>query len=120
MNNTGHGHVFPREDGVKARCGGPGICNECSADLAKKQNVAQLGDHRPHIVAKALCLNVVWELDSDAKAPCLTQWIATCPAETPLTKLECPECGAQNSFAVEIGRRIAEKKPMIGEIDGDD
>jgi hypothetical protein len=30
--NYGHGHVFPRPDGVKARCGGPGLCNECSRD----------------------------------------------------------------------------------------
>lgn len=25
----GHGHVAPRADGVKARCGGPAICREC-------------------------------------------------------------------------------------------
>ena len=34
--NTGHGHVWPRPDGVKARCGGSGLCKECSADLADK------------------------------------------------------------------------------------
>lgn len=33
--NTGHGHVFPRPDGVRARCGGPGLCAECSRDAAK-------------------------------------------------------------------------------------
>lgn len=38
--NTGHGHVFPRPDGVKARCGGPGICSECARDLARKQHEA--------------------------------------------------------------------------------
>lgn len=31
--NTGHGHVWPRPDGVKARCGGPGICEECASDI---------------------------------------------------------------------------------------
>ena len=31
--SIGHGHVFPRPDGVKARCGGPGICPQCSKDL---------------------------------------------------------------------------------------
>lgn len=31
--NTGHGHVWQRPDGVRARCGGPGICSECSSDL---------------------------------------------------------------------------------------
>jgi len=34
--NTGHGHVFPRADGIKARCGGPAICRECAHDLARK------------------------------------------------------------------------------------
>lgn len=35
--NTGHGHVFPRPDGVKARCGGPGICMECSLEADQKK-----------------------------------------------------------------------------------
>ncbi|MCO2082436.1 hypothetical protein O1L52_11715 [Pseudomonas aeruginosa] len=30
--NVGHGHVFPRADGVKMRCGGPRLCSECAAD----------------------------------------------------------------------------------------
>lgn len=30
--NTGHGHVWPRPDGVKARCGGPGMCSACNND----------------------------------------------------------------------------------------
>ena len=34
--NFGHGHVYPRPDGVKARCGGPGLCPRCSDDLARK------------------------------------------------------------------------------------
>ena len=33
--NTGHGHVWPRPDGVKARCGGPAICKECALDDAQ-------------------------------------------------------------------------------------
>ena len=37
--NTGHGHVFPRPDTVKARCGGPGICSECSADAMQKDGM---------------------------------------------------------------------------------
>lgn len=36
--NKGHGHVFPRADGVLARCGGPGLCKECRADKLKKEN----------------------------------------------------------------------------------
>lgn len=34
--NTGHGHVYPRPDGVKARCGGPALCSTCAADAARK------------------------------------------------------------------------------------
>jgi hypothetical protein len=34
--NVGHGHVFPRADGNKARCGGPAMCSECARDLARK------------------------------------------------------------------------------------
>ena len=32
--NTGHGHVWNRPDGMKARCGGPSMCRECAKDLA--------------------------------------------------------------------------------------
>lgn len=35
--NTGHGHVWERPDGVKARCGGPGMCTQCAFDLADKE-----------------------------------------------------------------------------------
>jgi hypothetical protein len=29
-----HGHVTPREDGFKARCGGPAICQQCAYERA--------------------------------------------------------------------------------------
>lgn len=32
---NGHGHVIPNADGAKARCGGPGICAECSREQAR-------------------------------------------------------------------------------------
>lgn len=40
----GHGHVFPRTDGVRARCGGGSLCPQCKADgellaTAKKNEV---------------------------------------------------------------------------------
>lgn len=36
--NAGHGHVYPRPDGVKARCGGPALCSQCARELAMMQN----------------------------------------------------------------------------------
>lgn len=32
--DTGHGHVTPRKDGVKARCGGPALCSVCQREKA--------------------------------------------------------------------------------------
>lgn len=32
-HDPGHGHVKPRLDGARARCGGPGRCPECSAEF---------------------------------------------------------------------------------------
>lgn len=29
---SGHGHVTPNENGSRARCGGPGICPQCSIE----------------------------------------------------------------------------------------
>lgn len=34
--NFGHGHVYPRPDGARAKCGGPLICAECAKDQARK------------------------------------------------------------------------------------
>lgn len=33
----GHGHVNPRPDGSKARCGGPAICADCARERAETQ-----------------------------------------------------------------------------------
>lgn len=30
---SGHGHVIPNENGLKARCGGPTICSVCAKEL---------------------------------------------------------------------------------------
>lgn len=37
-----HGHVTPRVDGVKARCGGPRICKVCAIELAALNSAAPL------------------------------------------------------------------------------
>jgi hypothetical protein len=31
-----HGHVVPRPDGMKARCGGPAICGQCAREAAQE------------------------------------------------------------------------------------
>jgi hypothetical protein len=33
----GHGHVVPRPDGARARCGGPALCSACAKELAAQQ-----------------------------------------------------------------------------------
>lgn len=33
----GHGHVRPRPDGARARCGGPAVCSACALELSNLQ-----------------------------------------------------------------------------------
>lgn len=40
--NSGHGHVWERPDGLKARCGGPALCAECKVDSGLVQHQAAL------------------------------------------------------------------------------
>ncbi|MBV5548503.1 hypothetical protein KUU59_09765 [Pseudomonas aeruginosa] len=58
--NVGHGHVFPRADGVKMRCGGPELCSECAADAYRARaalaqpspaQAEQAEPERPEVVA---------------------------------------------------------------------
>jgi hypothetical protein len=42
---SGHGHVTPNPDGSKARCGGPGLCRQCSQELYAQQPVNALKAH---------------------------------------------------------------------------
>lgn len=37
----GHGHVTPRDDGARARCGGPSICKVCSLEQIAVHGLAQ-------------------------------------------------------------------------------
>jgi hypothetical protein len=41
--NNGHGHVWARPDGVRARCGGLAICKACAADFALLNRSVQKG-----------------------------------------------------------------------------
>lgn len=44
---SGHGHVTPRPDGAKVRCGGPGICSACSRELALQRPGQEPCPHCP-------------------------------------------------------------------------
>lgn len=66
--NVGHGHVFPRADGVKMRCGGPALCSECAADAYRARaalaqpSPAQAEAEQPEIVAfRYRCTNAEGE-----------------------------------------------------------
>jgi len=52
--NAGHGHVYKRADGVRAPCGGPGACPECSVDEAKRfcAEQAMFATHHPDCPAR--------------------------------------------------------------------
>jgi DnaJ-class molecular chaperone len=50
LSRTGHGHVVPRVDGAKARCGGVMYCDKCKYEreyIAAARGVKEVGDaHR--------------------------------------------------------------------------
>lgn len=52
--NTGHGHVWARPDGLKAKCGGPGLCVECSRDAAQQDAPTDDWLSKAHALASAL------------------------------------------------------------------
>ena len=47
--DTGHGHVWPRPDGAKARCGGPRLCVKCARDRALYQPTTDGGSPMPNV-----------------------------------------------------------------------
>jgi ribosomal protein S27AE len=59
MANEGHGHVRPRDDGMKARCGGPGICPQCSQEAvtAEFADINAATVPAPPVQATARCPN---------------------------------------------------------------
>ncbi|HFQ6219692.1 TPA: hypothetical protein ACHSDZ_004056 [Pseudomonas aeruginosa] len=68
--NVGHGHVFPRADGVKMRCGGPALCSECAADayraratLAQPSPAQEL--ERPEVAEVAFVLRNIGAMDAE-------------------------------------------------------
>jgi hypothetical protein len=37
-----HGHVVPRPDGMKARCGGPELCAQCAIEAAQEAAASEV------------------------------------------------------------------------------
>lgn len=83
--NVGHGHVFPRADGVKMRCGGPGLCSECTADASRARaalaqpSPAPAEAERPEVVGdRSKESGMVYEQDYGLKNPEALTTVAEC------------------------------------------
>ncbi len=59
MSNTGHGHVIPRADGAKARCGGPALCAVCRREAAQRDLNTAVMIKQVATVVTALSLVVI-------------------------------------------------------------
>lgn len=74
--NTGHGHVRPRPDGVKARCGGPALCPECAAEQkATGEAPADKQGAAPRPPVSSLPFEITFEMRPDKLCHSLTQRI---------------------------------------------
>lgn len=63
--NSGHGHAWPRPDGIKARCGGVGLCKICSADaLLVKVSISEPAQPEPVAAEMPEAVSVnTWQLE---------------------------------------------------------
>lgn len=54
--NTGHGWIWERPDGMRARCGGPGLCKTCAVDKSDKERSEREGvaANAPHDYAAGI------------------------------------------------------------------
>lgn len=55
-----HGHVRPRHDGVKARCGGPAICKHCQGEQLLIAGAAPTPAPAPAVPAPSYSLDIQW------------------------------------------------------------
>lgn len=77
---SGHGHVFPNADGTKARCGGPGICPQCSQEYARKHmrenSIPRRADLQRNTLAEMAIRNAVGEVEKLGAHPALTDVVS--------------------------------------------
>ncbi len=71
-------------------------CNRRGKHEVFQQKVVEITKNQPHMNAHAMC--VATRFDGVQQVTCFKRWIATFPCGTNITKLECPECGKQDSF----------------------
>lgn len=74
-SNTGHGHVRPRPDGVKARCGGPGLCGECAREQAHLHYASS-----PTVEGRDKVVALLWDTDPQALAAIPPDEVPIAPA----------------------------------------
>lgn len=90
--NRGHGHVNPRPDGVRARCGGPGICAECSHEQAMAikgdADIKALREENAKLQSEAGNLREAFD-----EIAHLRKEIERLKAEVKKLESECPGCG---------------------------
>jgi hypothetical protein len=105
--NSGHGHVYPRPDGAKARCGGPAICKDCALDQAR---MIAAGKHASAVLDRQYT-------DPDAV---LTQMLDAIKGqllillvdrlggsvEIPVSEVDHGTVGRRMAMAVDQGRRV--------------
>ncbi|WP_186382210.1 hypothetical protein [Pseudomonas aeruginosa] len=94
--NVGHGHVLPRADGVKMRCGGPGLCSECTADASRAR--AALAQPSPAIATAPTYQFHSREIGESDWAPCDFSWYLYC-SKSPEMDTRVVEVTAQPSPA---------------------
>lgn len=85
MTNTiGHGHIIPRDDGYKAKCGGPACCGVCMAEWNSIEGKEyRLKMEQPKIYRQ-------WELDAAVLAErerCL-EWLQQQQAPLSVAQLQ--------------------------------
>lgn len=107
--NVGHGHVFPRADGVKMRCGGPGLCSECAADASRAR--AALAQPSPASDLDPLNLAPHAEAFNEAPAEALK------PGQA---EAERPEVVAVMESNGAGGKRLAQRFPIVNVFVGDE
>lgn len=91
--NSGHGHVYKRPDGVKARCGGPPMCSECARDMATLQAIYKpqaplITSNQRNTGTCATCFQSrsaaadrdASERENERLRALLREWLAGCPA----------------------------------------